>query len=69
MNTTAPATEYTVRIIWEGELVATITATSEQAAWNDFEQATTEDDGYTVQLIIDDQIIAEHINPDENGER
>ena len=69
MNTTAPATEYTVRIIWEGELVATITATSEQAAWDDFKQATTEDDGYTVQLIIDDQIIAEHINPDDNGER
>lgn len=68
MNTTAPATEYTVRIIWEGELVATLTATSEQAAWDDFKQATTEDDGYTVQLIIDDQIVAEHINPDENGE-
>lgn len=68
MSTTAPATEYTVRIIWEGELVATITATSEQAAWDDFKQATTEDDGYTVQLIIDDQIVAEHINPDENGE-
>lgn len=67
-NLRPAAPEAYVRIIWEGELVATITATREQAAWDDFHQATTEDDGYTVQLIIDDQIIAEHINPDENGE-
>lgn len=68
MNATAPAPEYQVRTIWEGELVASTTPETEQGAWDDFYQSTLDDDGYTIQLIIDDQIVAEHINPDENGE-
>lgn len=61
-------TTYQVRTIWEGELVADTTPATEQAAWDDFHQATLDDDGYTIQLIIDDRIVAEQTNPDENGE-
>lgn len=63
-----PTTTYRVRTIWEGQLVADTTPATERDAWADFREATREDDGYTIQLVIDDQIIAEQINPDENGE-
>jgi len=68
MSRTAPAPEYEVRTIWEGELVASTTPETEQGAWDDFHQSTLDDDGYTIQLIINGDIIAEHTNPDENGE-
>lgn len=66
MSTTAPA--YLVRTIWEGLLVATIDCETLREARDDFSQATGENDGYTIQLIEDDQILAEVTNPDENGE-
>lgn len=68
MSTTATATTYEVRTIWEGELVASTSPDTLQEAWDDFHGATLEDDGYTIQLIEDDRILAEQINPDENGE-
>lgn len=65
-TTTAPA--YEVRTIWEGELVASIDCVDEQDGWSTFRESTLDDDGYTIQLIEDDRIIAEQTNPDENGE-
>ena len=66
MSTTTPT--YQVRTIWEGLLVATIDCETLRGARDDFAQATGENDGYTIQLIEDDQILAEVTNPDENGE-
>lgn len=68
MSNTATAPTYEVRTIWEGELIASIDCPDEATAWADFRESTSEDDGYTVQLILDDTVIAEVTNPDENGE-
>jgi len=65
---TSTAPVYEVRTIWEGECIASIDCPDEQTAWADFHESTLDDDGYTVQLIEDGRILAEHINPDENGE-
>lgn len=57
-----------VQQVWEGEVVASVTAVDVEDAHSTYEGMASEEDGYLIRLVIDGRLVAEHQNIENEEE-